>query len=122
VAPAGRVHASLPDWAKFVADHIRGERGDKALLKAESYKKLHRPALAGSNYSVGGWNVNEKDSRVAGLVLAHDGSNDMNYSSAWLAPGRDIAILVTCNQGSQAGSKACHEARQFLVKHYLKEP
>jgi CubicO group peptidase (beta-lactamase class C family) len=123
MGPAGRVHCSLADWARFVADQIKGERGEKALLQPESYKKLHRPAYPRSNnYSVGGWGASEKNQRAGGLLLAHDGSNTMNHCTAWVAPGRDFAVLVVTNQGGEAGSKACHETLDLMLQTYLKVP
>ena len=55
ISPAGRVHCSLGDWAKFVADHIRGDQGKPALLKPATYKALHTP-LKGESYGKG-WGV-----------------------------------------------------------------
>ena len=40
MGPAGTVHCPLRDWAKFIADQLRGARGEKALLKEETYKRL----------------------------------------------------------------------------------
>jgi CubicO group peptidase (beta-lactamase class C family) len=118
IGPAGRVHCSVPDWAKFVADQLRGARGGKALLKPATYKKLHTSPYTRQFYTLGGWGGREKDERAGGLVLMHDGSNTMNYSSAWLAPERDLAVLVACNQGGPAAQKACHEARDLLIRGF----
>ena len=41
MAPAGCVHCTIQDWAKFVADQFRGARGEPALLK-----RVHLPSLA----------------------------------------------------------------------------
>ncbi len=119
LGPAGTVHCSLSDWAKFIADQLRGARGERALLKPESYRKLHAAPFADEFYSVGGWGGDPKDKLVGGLVLEHDGSNTMNYATAWLAPGRDFAVLVATNQGPPAGEKGCHEARREIIKRFL---
>jgi CubicO group peptidase (beta-lactamase class C family) len=34
LGPAGRVHCTLSDWAKFIADGLRGARGGKGSVKA----------------------------------------------------------------------------------------
>src|ERR1035441_9720162 len=47
LSPAGRVHCTIQDWARFIADQLRGARGEPALLKAESYKTLHTPPFGG---------------------------------------------------------------------------
>ena len=82
---AGRVHCSMEDWALFIADLLRGARGEKALLKPESYQKLHAPPFGG-NYALG-WLVVERE-WGCGPVLTHAGSNTMNMAVAWLAPRR----------------------------------
>jgi CubicO group peptidase (beta-lactamase class C family) len=117
LGPAGRVHCSLGDWALFVADQLRGARGEKALLKPETYQKLHTPP-SGGNYALG-WLVVERE-WGGGLVLTHAGSNTMNYAVAWLAPRRDFAVLVVTNQGGEPGSKACDEAASALIRWHQK--
>ncbi|MCI0462993.1 MAG: beta-lactamase family protein [Gemmataceae bacterium] len=120
MGPAGRVHCSLGDWARFIADQIRGNRGERALLKPATYKKLHSVHFKGDFYTLGGWGSRTDDPRAGGLLLAHDGSNTLNYATAWVAPGRDFAVLVATNQGGDAASTACHEARDLLLMRYLK--
>jgi len=113
LGPAGRVHCSLADWAKFIADELRAGRGEKALLKPETYRKLHTPPFGG-NYALG-WGVAERE-WGGGTVLTHAGSNTMNYAVAWLAPRRDFAVLVVTNQGGGAAAKACDEAASALIR------
>jgi CubicO group peptidase (beta-lactamase class C family) len=117
VGPAGRVHCSLGDWAVFIADQLRGARGEKALMKPETYQKLHTP-LFGGNYALG-WVVVERE-WGGGSVLTHAGSNTMNFAVAWLAPRRDFAVLVVTNQGGEAAGKACDEAASALIRLHQK--
>jgi CubicO group peptidase (beta-lactamase class C family) len=112
LGPAGTVHCSLKDWAKFVSDHLRGSRGEKALLKPETYKALDTPPFGGE-YALG-WSTVERD-WGGGRVLTHAGSNTMNYAVVWAAPTRDFAVLVTTNQGGPAAAKACDEAAAALI-------
>jgi len=118
LGPAGRVHCTLGDWAKFIADQLRGDRGEKALLKPETYKKLHTPPFGG-DYALG-WLVTERD-WGGGTVLTHAGSNSMNFAVVWMAPLRDFAVLVVTNQGGEAAAKACDEAASALIQLHLKE-
>jgi CubicO group peptidase (beta-lactamase class C family) len=118
LGPAGTVHCSLPDWAKFVADLLGGSRGKAGLLKSESYAKLVRSPYPGFFYTPGGWTGTEKGPR--GRVLGHDGSNTLNYATALLFLDRDLAVLVVTNQGGSDGQKGAHEARAALVKRLLK--
>jgi CubicO group peptidase (beta-lactamase class C family) len=102
MGPAGTVHCPLRDWAMFVADQLRGARGEKALLRAETYRKLQTPPFGG-DYALG-WLVAERE-WGGGTVLTHSGSNTMNFAVAWLAPRRDFAVIVVCNQGGPTASK-----------------
>jgi CubicO group peptidase (beta-lactamase class C family) len=119
MGPAGRVHCSLTDWGKFIADQLRGARGGRALLRTETYRKLNSSPFKDEFYTVGGWGGRAQAPRAGGLLLTHDGSNTMNYATAWVAPGRDYAVLVVANQGMPAGEDGCHAARDQILKRFL---
>src|SRR4029453_16894254 len=76
MAAAGTVHSTLTDWARYIADQLRGARGGSALLGSEAYWTLHTPPFGG-DYALG-WGVRER-SWGGGHVLTHSGSNTMNY-------------------------------------------
>jgi CubicO group peptidase (beta-lactamase class C family) len=121
IAPAGTVHCSVGDWAKYVVCHVRGERADGAvtkgsLLKPETYRRLHTPP-SGAEYA-GGWIVTQRD-WGGGTVLAHAGSNTQNYAVAWLAPRRDFGVLAMTNQGGYKAQAACDEACGRLIGEFL---
>ena len=116
MGPAGRVHCSLGDWGKFIADQLKGAQGKKGLLPAEAYKKLHQPLAKGLEYTPGGWIYVKNPS---GVFLAHDGSNTMNYACALLVPSKDFAILVVTNQGGKKAGLACMELRDALLKKLM---
>jgi hypothetical protein len=118
MGPAGTVHYSLSDWAKFVGDQLRGDRGERALLRTESYKHLHTPAFGGDYAS--GLLVTERP-WGGGTVLTHAGSNTMNYAVVWLAPKRDFAVLVCTNQGGDSASKGTDEAAAVLIRLHQNE-
>lgn len=109
MGPAGRVHVSLQDWARFIQDLMHGLEGKKALLPQECYTRLSQP-LKGEEYSVGGWG------RARGALM-HDGSNTMNYCTAIVIPERNLAVLVVCNQGGRkVGGEAALEVRKALLE------
>jgi len=113
LGPAGTVHASVPDWAKFVSLHLLGDRGKARLLTPETFRFLHTPP-GGQNYA-GGWGVVDQTA-AGGKALAHSGSNTTWYCTAWLAPARGFGVLVATNQGGDAAEKACQEAVQGLIR------
>ena len=114
MAPAGCVHCSLDDWGRFIADQLRGDEGKPALLKPESYSRLHS-APFGGDYAMG-WLVADRP-WGGGRVLTHTGSNTMNMAVVWMAPARDFAVLVVCNQGER--DKACDDAAWKLIQLHL---
>jgi len=118
LGPAGTVHCTLEDWAGFVADQLRGTRGEKALLKAETYKELQTAPFGGTY--VLGWLVTQRE-WGGGTVLTHNGSNSMNLATVWMAPLLDCAVLVVTNQGGPDAAKACDEAAGALIKLKLQE-
>lgn len=119
IAPAGTVHMSLPDWAKFAALHATGERAD-GLMKAGTVRRLHTPAMAGYAH---GWGVTERpwagpeggDRRA----LTHSGSNTMWYCVAWVSPCKGAAVLVATNVGGDDAVKGCDAAAGALVGKYV---
>lgn len=118
IGPAGTVHASLPDWARFVALHLAGARGEGRLLKRETFARLHAtPGGTGDGYAMG-WTVTERP-WAGGRALTHAGWNTMWYCVTWLAPERDFAVLVCANRGDDAAAKACDEAASALIRDHL---
>ena len=113
LSPAVGVHCTIGDWARFIADQLRGGRGEPALLQAESYRNLHTPTYGG--YYALGWFVVER-AWGGGKVLNHAGDSTMNYANAWLAPRGDFAILVCINQGGSRAFHASAEAVNALIR------
>jgi CubicO group peptidase (beta-lactamase class C family) len=107
LGPAGRVHCSIRDWGKFIADQLRGARNEAGLLKPESYRELqsaHFPpaAVEPKDYSFG-WAIMYRD-WAGGRTFTHSGSNTYYFATAWVAPERDFAVLVCANSGSGAAA------------------
>lgn len=113
MGPAGRVHGSIQDWARFIQDQLCGAQGQPALLKPESYQKLHTPPFGGE-YGLG-WLVVERD-WGGGTVFNHAGDNTMNFANAWGAPRRDLAVLVCINQSGDTAFNASDEAVAALIQ------
>ena len=109
IGPAGTVHATLNDWAKFVADQLRGARGERGLLRPETYRRLHTPPF--DEVVALGWGVREMDGVTA---LTHTGSNGWNVALVWIAPSWDLATLVVTNQGGEPAKAAVNEASTAL--------
>lgn len=114
LGPAGTVHCTLADWAKFVALHLGvGSDGAAPLVTAARLRELHTPP-AGADYALG-WAITERP-WAKGPILTHSGSNTMWYCVAWLAPEAKFAVLVTCNQG-EAGA-ACDAVAAACIRRH----
>jgi CubicO group peptidase (beta-lactamase class C family) len=113
IGPAGTVHCSLPDLARYIMFHLSGAQGDSKLLNADSFEKLH--ASAGDDYALG-WVVLERK-WAGGRALMHNGSNTMFYMVAWLAPERNCAVIVATNIGG--GFAGCDEAAGKLIQEFF---
>jgi len=116
--PAGTVHASMRDWAKFLALHAHGERkGGARLLRPESFAKLHEPVGDDPQYAAG-WTVLDRP-WMGGRVLTHTGSNNMWQCQTSVVPDADYAVLVVCNQAGDGAVKAVNEALNALIQDHL---
>jgi len=115
MGPAGTVHCTIGDWAKFAVAHLRGERPGSKILRPETYRDLHTPR-PGEGYA-GGWMALDRP-WAGGRALNHAGSNTMWYATVWLAPARDFGILVVANQGGGTSDQACDEAVGALLGRY----
>lgn len=121
LGPAGTVHASLFDLAKYLMCHARKGTGDGIhLLKPETFQRLHTPEK-GENYAFG-WSVTHRP-WARGTALTHTGSNTQWFSNAWIAPGKQAALLVLTNIGDGKdgrGFKVTDEVIGKLVAAHLR--
>jgi CubicO group peptidase (beta-lactamase class C family) len=122
MGPCGSVHLSVTDWAKFLADQMRGGSGMPALLPSSIYAAIQSPS-PNSDYGFG-WMIAQRK-WADGKMLSHAGSNTMNYAACWLGPRSGIGVLVCSNQGGPTLGKACNEAAEAMISLYttkLKHP
>jgi len=115
MGPAGIVHCSIEDWAKFAAANLPSAR--TKLVKPETLEKLHTPAPGGKPKYAMGWMIADGHPWAGGPALTHAGSNTMWMAVAWIAPRKDFAVLVACNQ---ANDKACNDAVLALIADHFK--
>ncbi len=143
IAPAGTMHMTLDDWGRFVGFHLTGRARDDApglALSADSLRTLHTSmgtmdAKSEDGYAMG-WIVTQRPwakpkkaakgqnddampaERLDG-ALTHAGSNTMWFCVAWLAPQKQMAVLVVCNQGGPKATKATDEAAGLAIRRFI---
>jgi CubicO group peptidase (beta-lactamase class C family) len=124
LGPAGTVHLTLDDWARFASLHLGTARLKKPLLKPETLAHLHTPlqqldpqlVTQADPYGFG-W-INAERPWGAGKVLTHTGSNTTWFATIWLAPNKKTAFIAVVNSGSPNAGKACDEMAAAMIRHW----
>jgi len=115
IAPAGTVHASLEDVARFGWAHLQGERGQGSFLRPDTWKTLHQP-LADGPYACG---LVARPAPWSGApALWHNGTNTKWYAELWIVPSEGLVVATACNQfgpGKQAVEAASLAAARAVL-------
>jgi CubicO group peptidase (beta-lactamase class C family) len=118
LGPAGTVHMSLRDWARFVALHLGALDGEAAILDAERLAELHEGVgRDGAEPYALGWGVAARP-WAEGPVLTHAGSNTMWFAVVWADPASEFAVLAVSNQGGDQGAQATDRACAALIGRF----
>jgi CubicO group peptidase (beta-lactamase class C family) len=112
ITPAGRVHCSIEDFAKFASWHARGPLRDVKLMSDETYRRLHTPP-DGGEYAMG-WVITERP-WGGGQVLTHNGSNNMWFAVMWIAPEKQAAYVAATNCAGEVGAKVLDDAVASMI-------
>lgn len=108
---ADNVRCPMSDLVRYLQDHLNGENGKKGLLKAATYQELHKDHY-GDHYGYG-WVVEQGEN---GLLLAHDGSNTLNYARVLLFPKSNLILIGATNIGSEDAGVAIDAGMGEAVK------
>lgn len=111
LGPAGTVHCSLSDLAKYVRFHLNQMEGKQTELNLHDFTFLYDDPY-GVGYTSGGFVIEKRSEWSKGLLFWHNGSNTMNFSLMILAPKVDMAIVVTTNFGEH--SEATESLNQLV--------
>lgn len=118
-APAGAMRMTMRDWSRFCIDHMRGERGEGRLLRAETYRFLHAPQGAspdGAGWALG-WGAAPHPMNLAGPALTHSGSDGNWYALVCLFPQTGNGVLVVSNAAeSMGGDQSALAAMRALAQ------
>jgi CubicO group peptidase (beta-lactamase class C family) len=112
--PAGGMRMSLPDWARFCIDQMRGEHGQGKLLDAATYRFPH--AGQGESGSALGWGAAPNPMGLQGPALTHAGTDGNWYALVALFPNIGAGVLIAANAGeSMDGDKVAFAAIRPLA-------
>jgi CubicO group peptidase (beta-lactamase class C family) len=95
MSPAGRLHLSLDDWARFIRVFLADGGG---LLGHASISKLTTPPGGRGQQQAMGWAA-APGKLARDVALGQQGSNTAWVATALLASTWDRAALVVCNDG-----------------------
>ncbi len=115
MGPAGRVHCSITDWAKFVSVYVDPEHQKTQVLAPKVIEELITPS-AGQEYA-GGWSITKRP-WAGGLTLTHAGSNRMWYCVVWVAPKKHFAAMVATNVAGDDVEQAVDDAAAALIQFH----
>jgi CubicO group peptidase (beta-lactamase class C family) len=130
LGPAGTVHMSMQDWAKYLRLHLypdglekhplnRTDRDPPIPIRRETLQHLHTPGP--QQAYAGGWTVSDRP-WAGGRILTHNGSNTVWYCVVFLAPEQGRGVFAASNYGLGA-IQPCDEALQWLIQtHPPKQP
>lgn len=110
LGPAGTINIALKDWRLFAQDQLDGVHGRSALLRPETYRKLHTPVT--EVYALG-WGA-KLGADGAPLLITHSGSNGFWLADVRIMPKRDMLFLVVINAGDDRANEAIMEIGKAL--------
>lgn len=132
IGPAGIVHMSVLDFARWAGWNAgEGKRGP-ALVKPETIRKLHTPVIEmppkkdaapgtppGGRYALG-WGELKVDWAPYPLSY-HGGSNGMNLAHIWLDTKKDFAMVIVTNIGGRAANETLLALANELYTKFMKK-
>lgn len=110
LAPAGTVHCSLSDWARFV-DWTMTNTRDVLPLSESAYARLHRPTSDG--YAPGFIVTSREWAR--GPLFTHAGSNGSFYAVVWAIPEEGRAFFAVTNAGTSNAMTAANDTLRMML-------
>jgi CubicO group peptidase (beta-lactamase class C family) len=132
LGPAGTVHMSLQDFARWAIWNLgRGKRGPD-LIRPETFTRLTTPVIdiplkkdsapgtpARGRYGLGWGEVEFPWAK--GPLLFHGGSNGMNLAHIILDLKSDFGMVLMTNIGGEKADEAFRSLAEELYKRYGKE-
>ena len=115
LGPAGTVHCSIKDWAKFVSLHVSWKNRNPELLDKASLEFLQTPSSEKGN-SCGWFSVERSWGR--GRVISHNGSNTYWMANVWGSPNKDFAVMTVTNCCNKDSSKHLDEVASRMIFNY----
>ncbi|HZA65408.1 MAG TPA: serine hydrolase domain-containing protein [Geminicoccaceae bacterium] len=129
IGPAGTVHMSVLDFARWAAWNAGKGKREPALVEPATLARLHQahvrtphrkhpPVGTPQDGEYGlGWGIVKFDWADRSL-LTHNGSNGMNLAKVLIDPDDDLGIVVMTNFPEDKAEAATAEILQHLYEEY----
>ncbi|PLX24324.1 MAG: penicillin-binding protein [Marinilabiliales bacterium] len=109
IGPAGSVHCSFKDWAKFISLQLPKKKS--SIINHDQLSFLIDPI---GDYA-SGWYVQER-SWANGISFFHNGSNNFWYTAVWVAPEINRAFMVGTNSYDENSFTVCDKIISKLIE------
>jgi len=109
LGPAGRLHMTVGDLARWGQAHLRGERGQDGIVKADTFRRLHQPESGA--YAMGWVSQTTPDRRV----IWHNGSNTLWYAIVAFDAAADRGVVIVTN-GSIGAAQAVDAVAMAAIR------
>ena len=129
LGPAGTVHLSVLDFARWAAWNAGEGRRGPPLVRAQTLRKLHTKVIdmppkpdapvgtpSSGGYGLGWGTVALPFAREP--FVFHGGSNEMNLAYIMLQPKRDFGIVMLTNVGGAKADAALRALGESLYKRF----
>ena len=117
LGPAGTVHLSLPDLARYVAFHVSSGATVPGYLRPETVDVLHTPRRW--EKEAFGWFLSQPEENGIGKpMLWHDGSNNAWYAAVLMVPGDRRGLAFVCNAYKDSLADPENGVMQALAEIY----
>jgi len=114
LAPAGGIHSSLMNWARFLSASLDMMCGKTSIVSDVSRRRMLTPRDGIAH----GWRVVERR-WGNGAVYVQSGSNRRWYATAWLAPGRGVILAGVANCGALLAAEPMNRIVGTIANSYL---
>lgn len=115
LGPAGTVHCSVADWAKFAQIFTNDGRKENPVLEESMVERLVSLVEKDDRYALG-WTVVDRK-WADGVTYSHRGSNTRWYCNVWISPELNLTFLVAANVGNAAAGRACDTVVVKMLEH-----
>jgi CubicO group peptidase (beta-lactamase class C family) len=111
---ADNVRCALEDLARYAQVHLQGHFSDRPFLSRASFQRLHTDPTGKNAYALG-WSV-----LGDGKLLAHDGSNTLNYARLLMSLERKRGLAIVTNCGGNGAQTAMTATQNAILKYFEK--